>query len=104
MSAGLNVIKANDWFTLTQGITRVHQRNTPKLEIYTKSSAKETQRFQRVGIATLAIRVLYSHPTTNDQDPIIRRNEGLRSKGAFKDLDPSTLAYKRNSTLTHKDI
>ncbi|GJS69530.1 hypothetical protein Tco_0702371 [Tanacetum coccineum] len=42
--------------------------------------------------------------TQEPNDPMIRRNKGLRSKGAFKDLDPSTFAYKRSSTLTHRDI
>ncbi|GJY00684.1 hypothetical protein Tco_0358836 [Tanacetum coccineum] len=82
----------------------IKEKTHSKWKFYTETSCKETQRLQRVGIAMLAIRVLYSHPTANDQDPMIRRNEGLRSKGAFKDLDPSTLAYKRSSTLTHRDI
>ncbi|GKF32643.1 hypothetical protein Tco_0102441, partial [Tanacetum coccineum] len=50
--------------------------------ICTKISAKEAQSLPNDWIATLAIRVLYSHPTANDQDPMIRRNEGLRSSGA----------------------
>ncbi|GKD96908.1 hypothetical protein Tco_1380805 [Tanacetum coccineum] len=76
--------KANDWLALTKGMARVHQRNTPNEGICTKISAKEAQSLPNDWIATLAIRVLYSHPTANDQDPMIRRNEGLRSSGAFK--------------------
>ncbi|GJR15910.1 hypothetical protein Tco_0798562 [Tanacetum coccineum] len=42
---------------LTQGMTRVHQRNTTYEGFYTKFSSKEAQGLQEVGIAKLAIRV-----------------------------------------------
>ncbi|GJX00967.1 hypothetical protein Tco_0184880 [Tanacetum coccineum] len=77
-----NVIKCYHWPELTQGLPRGYQTNTPKREIYTENNAKETQRLQRVGIATLAIRVLLSHPRATNQRPMIRRIEWSRSKGA----------------------
>ncbi|GKD90470.1 hypothetical protein Tco_1365977, partial [Tanacetum coccineum] len=94
-------LKANDWLALTKGMAHIHQRNTPNEGICTKISAKEAQSLPNDWIATLAIRVLYSHPTANDQDLMIRRNEGLRSSGACMSLEPSLLAYKRSLILTH---
>ncbi|GJT08111.1 hypothetical protein Tco_0842573 [Tanacetum coccineum] len=74
--------KANDWLSLTQGMPRVLQRSTTNLGLYTKISAKEAQKLQESGNATLAIRVPLFHPTANIQDPMIKRDQWPRLEAA----------------------
>ncbi|GJU29519.1 hypothetical protein Tco_1173108 [Tanacetum coccineum] len=84
MSSREIVIKACHWPVLKTRRTRVIKQTHQKGEFYTENSSKEAQKLQGVRIATLAIRVLYFHPRATKQDPMIRRNRGLRSKGASK--------------------
>ncbi|GJT34919.1 hypothetical protein Tco_0925338 [Tanacetum coccineum] len=49
-------------------MTRVHQRNTPIWDFYTKTSSKEAQGLQGGGIAKLAIRVTYLNPRATIKD------------------------------------
>ncbi|GKA11011.1 hypothetical protein Tco_0690444 [Tanacetum coccineum] len=85
----------------------VLQRSTTNLGLYNKISAKEAQKLQESGNATLAIRVPLFHPTANIQDLMIKRDQRPRLEAAkerVKDLEASSLAYKRSSPLTHRDI
>ncbi|GJZ85945.1 hypothetical protein Tco_0657555 [Tanacetum coccineum] len=59
---------------------RGFKRNTHEEENYTEISVKETQRAPNDWIASVAIRVLQSHLTATTHDPIIRRNQRIRSK------------------------
>ncbi|GJX35197.1 hypothetical protein Tco_0246754 [Tanacetum coccineum] len=69
-----------------------------------QAKCKRSTWLQEGGIATLAIHVPLFNPTAKDQFPMIRREQGLRSSGASKDLEHSPLAYKRSFTLTHAGI
>ncbi|GJW22112.1 putative reverse transcriptase domain-containing protein [Tanacetum coccineum] len=82
------------------------EENHQNEEIYTKISVKEAQGSKKVN-ATLVIRMPPFHPTANIQDPMIKRDQWPRLEAAkerVKDLEASSIAYKRSSPLTHRDI
>ncbi|GJY02323.1 putative reverse transcriptase domain-containing protein [Tanacetum coccineum] len=82
------------------------EENHQNEEIYTKISVKEAQGSKKVN-ATLVIRMPPFHPTANIQDPMIKRDQWPRLEAAkerVKDLEASSLAYKRSLPLTHRDI
>ncbi|GKA22615.1 reverse transcriptase domain-containing protein [Tanacetum coccineum] len=76
-----NVIKACHWPVLTTRRTRVSKETHQQREFYTKTNRKEAHFVPNDWIATLAIRVLSSHLTATIHDPMIRKDQGLRSKG-----------------------
>ncbi|GJR26753.1 reverse transcriptase domain-containing protein [Tanacetum coccineum] len=105
MSSRENVIKACHWPVLTTRRTRVSKETHQQREFYTKTNGKEAHFVPNDWIATLAIRVLSSHPTATIHDPMI----GLRwmdkikaARERLKDLEASLLAYKRSLNLTHR--
>ncbi|GJX24939.1 hypothetical protein Tco_0231235 [Tanacetum coccineum] len=85
------------------------EKSTQELDVSQQKSTKckRSTRLQESGNATLAIRVPLFHPTANIQDPMIKRDQWPRLEAAkerVKDLEASSLAYKRSSPLTHRDI
>ncbi|GJW68748.1 hypothetical protein Tco_0123172 [Tanacetum coccineum] len=99
-----NVIKAFDCLARTHKITRVHQTNTPKLELYTEINVKETQGSKELGLPRWQSVCSHSHPRAMNQSAMIRRNGGSRLKGACKNLEASSLAYKKEASLAHRSI
>ncbi|GKF09302.1 hypothetical protein Tco_0043526, partial [Tanacetum coccineum] len=74
MSSRENIIKACHWPVLTTKRTHASKETYQQREFYTKTNRKEVHFVPNDWIATLAIRVLFSHPTATIHDPMI----GLR--------------------------
>ncbi|GJY34260.1 hypothetical protein Tco_0418729 [Tanacetum coccineum] len=85
---------------------RGFKRNTHEEENYTEISVKETQRAPNDWIASVAIRanrVLQSHLTATTYDPIIRRNQQIRSKAGRSNYEvDKTTVDKQSAELKRK--
>nr|GEW12123.1 hypothetical protein [Tanacetum cinerariifolium] len=92
-SAKRNVIKGNDWLVLTQGMTRVYQRNTPIEDFYTKFSGKEAQSVLNDWIAMLEIRAVVGKVSTSSSTLAISSKVS-----EHKDMVRALLLDKKNQS------